>query len=610
MSNEIQLSNANLPLQPALTPPQVLASAGQPEATPLRRIHRLLRGRYILATVLATIGAACGVAAGIILPKPAWESFAVIQIHPVVPTAADMDRVMPLYAQYVQNVIIELHTERVIRLAMQNPQWRQLRPYPGDFPPAEQVAQFAKNLTVKQMPTASEMIQVTYSDTRADAKDVAQIAVTSVVDAYRDTWDKSDSQDLDSKILWLTQDRREKAGKMDLNQKAMDSLTEMPGEEAAGVVMAIENRLLQLKSDLELGTRRLEQAKIDRDRHAKGLGSAQTYSPRDIAQVDQQMSYKLNQLDDTEQSLSALRVKLAPQHQMVVALETQRAIRQKSVDDYAAQFNQNYFIENRNDGTGSFRVPKDLGALESAVSLLQKQIDEQNKTTKDIAAHHVKIMALKNENDQLQAQIIRDDQTLNSFQFQKTIGGQFKVTEPGTIPQPGSDRRPVFAAIGFVGGAAVPIGFLLLLGLANPRYRFSDETNTETIGLNLLGILPDLPDRLSDPEQASIAAHCVHQIRTMLQISGGTEERRVFAVTSAAPGDGKTSLTLALGLSYAACGTRTLLIDCDLVGAGLTSRMNVNAPEGVLEAIANRSLLEYVRHTDVADVSILPVGSA
>ena len=38
--------------------------------------------------------------------------------------------------------------------------------------------------------------------------------------------------------------------------------------------------------------------------------------------------------------------------------------------------------------------------------------------------------------------------------------------------------------------------------------------------------------------------------------------------------------------------------------------MNVNAPEGVLEAIANRSLLEYVRSTDIADVSILPVGSA
>src|SRR6202041_3456826 len=100
------------------------------------------------------------------------------------------------------------------------------------------------------------------------------------------------------------------------------------------------------------------------------------------------------------------------------------------------------------------------------------------------------------------------------------------------------------------------------------------------------------------------------QIRTIFKISQNNDEPQILAVTSAAPGDGKTSLTLALGLSYAACGTRTLLIDCDLVGAGLTSRMNVNAPEGVLEPIANRSLLEYVRNTDVADVAILPVGSA
>jgi Mrp family chromosome partitioning ATPase len=38
--------------------------------------------------------------------------------------------------------------------------------------------------------------------------------------------------------------------------------------------------------------------------------------------------------------------------------------------------------------------------------------------------------------------------------------------------------------------------------------------------------------------------------------------------------------------------------------------MNVSSPAGVLEAIANRSLIEYVRTTDVADVSILPVGTA
>src|SRR5207247_713342 len=73
---------------------------------------------------------------------------------------------------------------------------------------------------------------------------------------------------------------------------------------------------------------------------------------------------------------------------------------------------------------------------------------------------------------------------------------------------------------------------------------------------------------------------------------------------------GNTSLALALGLSFTASGSRTLLIDCDLVGAGLTARLDMAGPDGVLEAMANRQLLEYVRPTDIADLSMLPVGQA
>jgi capsular exopolysaccharide synthesis family protein len=141
-------------------------------------------------------------------------------------------------------------------------------------------------------------------------------------------------------------------------------------------------------------------------------------------------------------------------------------------------------------------------------------------------------------------------------------------------------------------------------------YRYSEETTMDMSGVTLLGILPNLPDRLTDPDQAATAAHCVHQIRTMLQINSGGDDQQVYAVTSAQPGDGKTSLTLALALSFAASGSRTLLIDCDLVGAGLTARLDMSGPEGVLEAMTNRSLLEYIRQTDIADLAMLPVGSA
>ena len=97
----------------------------------------------------------------------------------------------------------------------------------------------------------------------------------------------------------------------------------------------------------------------------------------------------------------------------------------------------------------------------------------------------------------------------------------------------------------------------------------------------------------------------------MLQINNSVmRDKRAFSVTSASSGDGKTSLTLALGLSFAASGSRTLLIDSDLVGAGLTARLGMNGPEGILEAMTTGNLLEYVKQTDVADLAILPVGLA
>jgi capsular exopolysaccharide synthesis family protein len=166
------------------------------------------------------------------------------------------------------------------------------------------------------------------------------------------------------------------------------------------------------------------------------------------------------------------------------------------------------------------------------------------------------------------------------------------------------------AFVGFVGGSALPVALMLLIGLLDSRYRYSEEATMDMSGVTLLGILPNLPDRLTDPDQAATAAHCVHQIRTMLQINSGGDDQQVYCVTSASPGDGKTSLTLALGLSFAASGSRTLLIDCDLVGAGLTARLDMSGPDGVLEAMANRELLPHIRTTDIADLSMLPVGQA
>jgi capsular exopolysaccharide synthesis family protein len=190
------------------------------------------------------------------------------------------------------------------------------------------------------------------------------------------------------------------------------------------------------------------------------------------------------------------------------------------------------------------------------------------------------------------------------------MDGRLKVLSAGEFPIiPYHDRRLFGAIAAGMGGAGLAVLFFMSLPHMHRRYRYSDEADTGTGMPPLLGILPMLPERLDDPEQAAIAAHCIHQLRIMLQVNGGAD-RKVLLITSASAGDGKTSLTMALGLSFAASGSRTLVIDGDMIGQGLTARLKARSSPGLLEALGAGTLSGRVKKTTTQNLFILPIGQA
>ncbi|MEM9881636.1 MAG: AAA family ATPase [Planctomycetota bacterium] len=145
------------------------------------------------------------------------------------------------------------------------------------------------------------------------------------------------------------------------------------------------------------------------------------------------------------------------------------------------------------------------------------------------------------------------------------------------------------AGIAGLSGVFLGFGLVMGIGLLDRRLRHAGDARMGLPDTRMLGILPTLPENFADPESSEKAAHAVHHIRTLLQISNrGTA--RVFSVTSPAAGSGKSSLSVALGLSFAASESKTLVIDCDLVGAGLTRRVG---------AVVNRSVEAILREDTV-----------
>jgi capsular exopolysaccharide synthesis family protein len=304
-------------------------------------------------------------------------------------------------------------------------------------------------------------------------------------------------------------------------------------------------------------------------------------------------------------------MRVGAEHPTYKAMQNDIERTREFIDLLAKKYRENYI-----PGVtvaGNQNVPLNdatLRVLQAQLDIAEKDFKEYKDLTDSVGKVRLAITQLETDVSRLKQDLERDERTRDEKLVAAGNTALLEVVNPGGVAEPATDKRKQMAFVGFVGGGVLPIALMLLIGLMDRSYRYSEETTMDMSGVTLLGILPNLPDRLTDPDQAATAAHCVHQIRTMLQINSGGDDQQVYAVTSAQPGDGKTSLTLALALSFAASGSRTLLIDCDLVGAGLTARLDMSGPEGVLEAMTNRSLLEYIRQTDIADLAMLPVGSA
>ena len=98
-----------------------LGAAGAPPApTPLRKMHRLLRGRYVLAVFLALLGAAAGGVAGYMSQKPQYSSTGIIAISGLLPSPDHRDMLIQMYAQHMARQVSWLTSERLLKLGVRN----------------------------------------------------------------------------------------------------------------------------------------------------------------------------------------------------------------------------------------------------------------------------------------------------------------------------------------------------------------------------------------------------------------------------------------------------------------------------------------------------------
>jgi polysaccharide biosynthesis transport protein len=619
MNHETQLARPTpLPAPQEEVWGQLSTADNNPQQTPLRKAHKILRGRYWLAIPLAIICAGLGAWLAYRSQQPLYESAGLVIFNPVQRSYLDSAQILPGHGQYVEVQASMISTQRAIETALASPEWKQIRPGLT----RDQMARFAKNLKVQR---AGAVIQVSYLDPDPAA---AKVGAQEIIRSYLRTYvtrgtavnlNQSDFQDPElidmiaqnqSRLIPIQRELTQNREQLQRIRDQLLSRYRYGSESLDSLHDHIWNSLVRARAELAQANARVREAERALGLEPGELPEERPLAIEEIAMFDRNMFELLRQQRQQERRLEVILQDLGESHRTVRNAQLELAQTQQDIEAYAEEVRQRPV----HPGGNAVVVPGMLQQYREQAQMLAGQVRElEQELYRDggggLAADIAAVRRLRSGIDRNERAELEINQRLERLQAQQQMADRIRVTWPDAPFSPAVDRRRQAAAAGLVGGAALPVALLLLIGFIDRRFRYSDEAGTDVPGVTLLGILPNLPDRLRDPEQAAIAAHCVHQIRTMLQINGGGRHQ-VFGITSSSPGDGKTSLTLALGLSFAASGSRVLLIDADVVGAGLTTRLDMQGPDGVLEAMANQSLLEYVRTTDVADVMVLPVGAA
>lgn len=169
-------------------------------------------------------------------------------------------------------------------------------------------------------------------------------------------------------------------------------------------------------------------------------------------------------------------------------------------------------------------------------------------------------------------------------------GTKVEVVQPASVPlRPDPAHRSRTLALALAVGLLFGLGIVFGTEYLDMKVRHAEQVKVLT-GLDILGVIPPLTveddDRayLSHVSGQTADAEAFRSLRTMLRFVGD-ENSHVLAVTSATPGDGKSTVALNLALSMAMHGSRVLLIDADTRRPTLHGYFGVEMKPGLTDLL-------------------------
>ncbi|GIJ66550.1 polysaccharide biosynthesis tyrosine autokinase [Virgisporangium ochraceum] len=190
----------------------------------------------------------------------------------------------------------------------------------------------------------------------------------------------------------------------------------------------------------------------------------------------------------------------------------------------------------------------------------------------------------------------------------EVVAGPTLADEP-VAPQPVRN-----VGLGLAVGLLIGIGAAVLREVLDTSVK-SSGVLAELTGSPVLSSVPVDSRARKDPlivtgSAGSVRAEALRQLRTNLQFVNVDEPARTLVVTSAVPGEGKSTTACNLAIVFAEAGRKVVLVDADLRRPRLAEYLGVDGTIGVTNVLAGQATVDdALQEWGTSGVFVLPSGS-
>ncbi len=188
------------------------------------------------------------------------------------------------------------------------------------------------------------------------------------------------------------------------------------------------------------------------------------------------------------------------------------------------------------------------------------------------------------------------------------------ISTPADLPRvPISPRTSTNALIGLAVGVLLGLGIALRIEYLDDSLKNSDDVS-RVLELSTLGNVVRFPKETKNALVAVDSPRAPHveayrNLRTNLQFSLAVDSAAALVLSSAEPGEGKSTTTANLAVVMAQMGKRVILVDTDLRRPTQHYIFNLPQEPGLTDAFLNEQPLDHViRETSVPGLHLLTAG--